>query len=393
MDQNPPNVPQNDHNNRRKPNLSDSQRVEALSMLLVNSKDGKILHGGYEKVSTVTGHPRAVLKRLWRRAEKTRVDGLVREEDWISRGKKNNGRPRIYNPDEVEEKLAELGRDGRRTIRATAIQLGISKTKVHEYVKEKVIRHHSSALKPYLTEENKAARIAYCLDEIENRTVSVDTWTYKNMYDRVFLDEKWFYFTFDQQGYYLAYGEEDPDRRCKHKGHVVKVMFLCAIARPRWNTASNSWWDGKIGIWPVGHFVPAARASKNRPRGSPVWKNIPVTLEVYRQLLCHQVLPAIAEKWPNITTRRHPIRLQQDGAKSHINPNDETFALAAAFLEIPCVLYTQPPNSPDLNVLDLGFFRAIQSFMSRNPTSESHLMDGDINYKIPHMTQAAQQFI
>ena len=38
-------------------------------------------------------------------------------------------------------------------------------------------------------------------------------------------------------------------------------MFLCAQARPRWDNNANQMWDGKIGIWPIGEYVPAARTS------------------------------------------------------------------------------------------------------------------------------------
>ena len=54
-------------------------------------------------------------------------------------------------------------------------------------------------------------------------------------------------------------------------------MFLCAIACPCFNPSANSWWDGKLGIWPIGDWEPVKRASKNWPRGTLVWKNKLVT--------------------------------------------------------------------------------------------------------------------
>ena len=105
-------------------------------------------------------------------------------------------------------------------------------------------------------------------------------------------------------------------------------MFLCAVARPRFNTSANSWWDGKLGIWPIGGWEPAQRASKNRPRGTLVWKNKPVTKGVYRELLISKLLPAIIEKWPRTDRLLRKIWIQQDGAKSHINTDDEEFRQA-----------------------------------------------------------------
>ena len=37
-------------------------------------------------------------------------------------------------------------------------------------------------------------------------------------------------------------------------------------------------------------------------------------------------------------------------------------------------MYTQSPNSPDTNILDLGFFRAIQSFNDDCPANEEELI-------------------
>lgn len=196
-------------------------------------------------------------------------------------------------------------------------------------------------------------------------------------------------------------------------------MFLCAQARPRWNPETNSWWDGKLGIWPIGHKKRAERNSVNRAAGTWVWENENITQEVYRKLLIEKLLPAIQAKWPRVNQFGR-IRIQQDGAKSHIHDNDEAFATAALEQGLDVRLYTQPANSPDLNLLDLGFFRAIQSFNDACPTTELQLIEaveeaydmyprekinrtwltlqtcmneiikigGDNDYKIPHMNKA-----
>ena len=41
-------------------------------------------------------------------------------------------------------------------------------------------------------------------------------------------------------------------------------------------------------------------------------------------------------------------------------------------------LYTQAANSPDVNLLDLGFFRAIQSFNDAAPKNEEQLIESVI---------------
>ena len=132
------------------------------------------------------------------------------------------------------------------------------------------------------------------------------------MEDLIHIDEKWFYLTKDGQRFIIAADEEEPYRHVQHKSFLMKIMFLCAVARPRYDTNKNAWFDGKIGIWPIGKWEPAKRSSKKRAKGTSVWNNQCITQDVYREYLIQKFLPAVKEKWPRNNTR---IRLQQDGAK------------------------------------------------------------------------------
>ena len=132
-------------------------------------------------------------------------------------------------------------------------------------------------------------------------------------------------------------------------------MFLCAIACPRFNPSANSWWDGKLGIWPIGDWELANHKSKNRLRGTLVWKNKAVTKEVYRELLISKLFLAIIEKWPQTDRLSRKLYIQQDSAKRHIGEDNKEFNNALAEQDINVELYTQVANSPDVNLLDLGF--------------------------------------
>ena len=68
------------------------------------------------------------------------------------------------------------------------------------------------------------------------------------------------------------------------------------------------------------------------------------------------------------------IYIQQDGAKNHIHEDDAEFNNTLMEQDIDTKLYTQTPNSPDINLLDLGFFRAIHSFNDASPKNEEELM-------------------
>jgi hypothetical protein len=180
------------------------------------------------------------------------------------------------------------------------------------------------------------------------------------MYDMVHIDEKWFFMTSDGECYLLARDEEPPERTTAHKGYIGKVMFLCATARPR--IIHGKMWDGKIGIWPIGHVGEAKRTSKNRKKGDPVWENESVTREKYREMVIDKVLPAILAKFPTAYLERKGVRIQQDGAKSHIEPDDEEWLEALEELAPgnKISLFTQCAQSPDCNINDLAFFRSIQ---------------------------------
>jgi hypothetical protein len=79
-----------------------------------------------------------------------------------------------------------------------------------------------------------------------------------------------------------------------------------------------------------------------------------------REYMLQKVIPAIIDKWPDEDEGR-TIWIQQDNAKPHILPNDTEFLKAVAGIDLDIRLMQQPPNSPDMNVLDLCFFRSLQS--------------------------------
>ncbi|KAF0707200.1 hypothetical protein AaE_013728, partial [Aphanomyces astaci] len=144
---------------------------------------------------------------------------------------------------------------------------------------------------------------------------------------------------------------------------VYYKMFLSAVARPRYVEATGKWWDGKLGTWPFvdSESVQAERSSFNREAGTYETKSINVTKDVYRSFLVGKVLPAIVAKWP---CDEKIVKLQHDNACAHVTPSDiQLTAILAAYKDHgwSISLELQPPNSPDTNILDLGYFAAIQS--------------------------------
>ena len=108
---------------------------------------------------------------------------------------------------------------------------------------------HTSSLKPTLMEENKMSRMELALSFIDKNNTS----KFKNMEDLIHIDEKWFYLMKDGQRFIIGADEEEPYRHVRHRSFLTKIMFLCAVAMPRYDTRKNTWFDGKIGIWSIGN--------------------------------------------------------------------------------------------------------------------------------------------
>lgn len=154
-------------------------------------------------------------------------------------------------------------------------------------------------LKPRLTIANQIERLKFCLrfiDPITRQFHSID--------DRIHADEKWFYLKDGKLCALLGPEEEIPHRYVQSKRFITKVMFLCAVARPRHDSNGKVIFDGKIGFWPFVEQVAAKIYSKNRPKGTLELKPVNVDKTVYRDIIVENLIPAIKSKRP---ARRSPI--------------------------------------------------------------------------------------
>jgi hypothetical protein len=286
-----------------------------------------------------------------------------------------------YDRQEMEAQIAAVPLKERMTVRHLAGTIALPKTTVHSILKPPLpkrlatevaetkdgalLERHRSKLKPTLTELNKLVRFEFVLEEINKTTLNMMHPRYNDQMDKVHIDEKWFYMCRDGEKYILVKGEQPPERTVKHKNFITKVMFLCAQARPRWDPARHSMWDGKLGMWPIGKYTLAQRNSIHRPAGTIEWENETIDNESYRDLLVNFVFTEIMNQWPvgQFNDPTFKIRVQQDGAGGHCSHTDPYLmqALEELGLEDKVTMYTQPPNSPDLNICDLGLFNAVQA--------------------------------
>ena len=248
-------------------------RKRALGLLLSWLKDGVLPWGSLTIVTDEIGVAYSTISRLWRLACGAHEQSLIITPEIALR---NNSHANClkYSHVEFRQGLKEIPQRRRKTYCSTAKAMGVALSTVQRMLLHRdVCCIHMSSLKPTLTEENKMSRMELALSFVDKN----NTRKFENMEDLIHINKKWFYLTRDGQCFIIAADEEEPYRHVQHKSFLTKIMFLCAVARPRYNANKNAWFDGKIGIWPIGKWEPAKQSSKKRAKGTPVWKNQCIT--------------------------------------------------------------------------------------------------------------------
>ncbi len=101
----------------------------------------------------------------------------------------------------------------------------------------------------------------------------------------------------------------------KSKRFITKVMFLAAVGVPRYDNHRESYFDGKIGVWPFVETGDAIWSSCNRPKGTSITKLVNVDKRIYQEFLIKHLFPAIRNKFPQSSGK--VVEIQHDNAKPH----------------------------------------------------------------------------
>ncbi|XP_056691725.1 uncharacterized protein [Spinacia oleracea] len=312
---------------------------------------------------------RSTISRIWARAK-----SQILTENIIDVRNQKRGRVGRKAKGFDLEILLAVPIEKRTTIKGLSLALGMSTGTVYRLLKTGQLRAHTNSIKPSLKHHHKIARLQYIMNQAIPGTVNTLP-KFSDMYNVIHIDEKWFYMSQETQRFYLFPWEDDPYRACQSKRFISKVMFSSGVARPHISSDGIVLWDGKIGIFPFVEDVAAIRNSKNRDKGTIETKALQsITKEVIRSKMIEDLLPAIKSKWPSNACK--DIWIQQDNARPHISPNDREFLEAATQDGFNIRLVNQPAQSPDMNILDLGFFRAIQSIQYKSfPDSVTSLIE------------------
>lgn len=355
-------------------NLTDDERRAIYQHLLAKSVNCKLPRGSITNAANRWNKSRYTIHRIWKRGQESRnssnspgnVDSHIKSKS----GRKAN------DVSVIQSKVSKLSLIERKTLRSMASASGIPKSTLHRARKNGALLRHSSSTKPKLTDAHKMKRMQFALSFVRYSRHS-SQYEFHNMFDTVHIDEKWFNMYRDKENFYLTPNESAPHRTTQSKKFIGKVMFLCALARPRYDHHRKTSFDGKIGIWPFVREEAAVRNSRHRPAGTLEMKPIKVTKEVYSAALVEKVFPAIRTKFP---FQKHvKVRLQQDNARPHISPDDGYALQSTSSGSVKIELVCQPPNSPDMNVLDLGFFNSIQSMQLRTYSNSVRQLVDNVN--------------
>nr|BAK07566.1 predicted protein [Hordeum vulgare subsp. vulgare] len=344
---------------RRQYRIDDRRHIYS-EIIARNGTGNRLKHGVSKAVALACKCPRRIVRRVWQQAKKGGgITGVKNNRKFKSGRKKIN-----FDLDALEA----IPPGERTTLEQVAGHMNVSTSTVWRRLKMKEIRRITSELKHALTAANERARVEYALKHLEPCSLTslggINP-TFRADMDVVHIDEKLFYRTRKTQNMYLSHRENAPHWECKHKNHIQKIMFLSAMARPRYDAQGNCVFAGKIGVWAYTVWVQAKKKSQNRLRGT--WELKPchtVDREKSREYLVKYVLPAIKEKWPQ-SDRWNTIYVQQDNARTHIKPDDPLFLQEAARGGWDIRMIYQPPNSPDTNILDLGWFASIQAMFHK----------------------------
>lgn len=336
-----------------KPDLPDTHKFAAYIALKALSRDGEIDKRDKKRVAGLLNTTVRSVERIWREANAQLARG--EEADVSNKRKGRCGRKRA---DLDLLRIPSIPLNKRSTLRALARSLDVPYSTLRRRFKWGKIRKHTSSLKLTLKPENKLSRLKFCISMIDQTTIADAMPSFIDMQNIVHIDEKWFDMTKRNRTYYLHEEESDLVRIVQNKNSIDKVMFLIAVARPRFDDQGNVTFDGNIGVWPFIKETPAKKDSKNRLKGTKELKLVTVTRNVMREYLCEKVIPAIEAQWPE---DNRTIYIQQDNVRTHVPPDDSDFLAAVAESELDIRLIQQPANSPDMNAPDLCFFSSIQS--------------------------------
>ena len=224
--------------------LTDNEVLAFYHFLLENTTRKVLRRGAAKEAAIKFGVSEDIVRRIGRRVEcataPTEVIDALRKKY-----AGNVGRPKT-STELLLNKIKSVHISRRGTIRSAAHAMSVSKSTLHRAITRGDIWRYRDDVKPILTMKNKQDRVHFALMYIDRR---FHTLPYVQIESIVHFDEKCFLLTKVSRSVICAHGELPPQQKVHSKRHITKVMFLAAIAKPRFDFRRKRQFDGKIGMF------------------------------------------------------------------------------------------------------------------------------------------------
>ncbi|KAE9045738.1 hypothetical protein PR003_g10277 [Phytophthora rubi] len=350
---------------RRKPNMTDEERLSMADFLLKRSEgEGRLPRAVIAAAADKFHVHRNTVSRVWNLMKAALDAGASTDvvmKQVLSKKRGNCGRKK-KDYTAALERLKQLPLNQRGSLRALSTAVGVPRTTLFRLLRNEdavgtntdgsqqetstdVKPTVASVIKPALSDKNKRDRLRFCLGKMQPNGV------FDNMFNVVHINTKWCWL---------------PSSRDAKK---TKVMFLVAVARPQWDDERQQQFDGKLGVWPfvvadpplpLGSYVEDVLAwdqtSAQVGRVFRVLENI--TKKEIQSMITSNVIPAIKTKMPR-SLRRGPIFIQLDSQQVRLAPDDPVVAEHGSADGWNIRVQYQPAYSPELVVLNHSFLKCI----------------------------------
>ncbi|XP_018461805.1 uncharacterized protein LOC108832853 [Raphanus sativus] len=168
--------------------MTNGERWEIYHALLARSINGKLKEYHTTEVSNLFSVPLQTVQKIWRRAKNTPNGEAV---DVSHKRKGNCGRKKTH----VDlSRIVDVPLCRRKTLRSLTASLDVSCTSLFRCLKDGLIKRHTNAIKPSLTENTMRVRLEFCISMLDRSTMP-DHPKFNAMQDVVHIDEKCIYMT------------------------------------------------------------------------------------------------------------------------------------------------------------------------------------------------------
>lgn len=339
-------------------NLTEKQRHRVIEHLLKGSNHGALQKGDLAQAAEMWSCGMKQISRLWKRYQLQVSDG-VSNVDLRNKRFGTSGR-KLVDFAKLDEALRKVPLKNRTTQRTVAAELGISQQVLQRNFDKIDIRASKRFLRLLLTDAAKTRRLQWALSWIRSGPGGSRRFaTMDNIYmvrrkivlceeaGRGVLPRRWRRSTRAQGPTQISPKEGDVPCCC------------CAPTQKHGRKPGLRRQNRYRSIHHAGGSPPKLQEQSCGDYGTTM---VEVTKEVCKQKLLDDVFPAIKAKWPGGPAE---FFFQQDNAPSHNIGDDPDIVAAGTEGGWNIKLLNQPPNSPDTNNLDLGFFNSIQSLQDQ----------------------------